>query len=144
MNRIEKSHKKPLKRRRPNKKLVTTLESLGDALGELEQGGDGKGIEERAEEGKIRLRGLKSRPGAMKRREKLERSERERFAKNMAQLAAGVGEESAGEMQIEGQEGAGENPNASQQPNATASRWAALRGFISQTMEQKAEFVVKA
>jgi hypothetical protein len=26
------------------------------------------------------------------------------------------------------------------QPNSTASRWAALRGFISQTMEQKEEF----
>ena len=139
MNRIEKFHKKALKRRRPNKKLVTTLASLGDVLGELEEGTNGNGIEERVKEGKIRLRGLKSRPGAMKRREKLERSERERFGKNMAQLTADVGKESPGAVQVEGQEGA-----TPPQPSTTASRWAALRGFISQTMEQKEEFTTKA
>jgi hypothetical protein len=138
VNRIEKSHKKPLKRRRPNKKLVTTLESLGDALNELEDGFDGNGIEERVKEGKIRLKGLKSRPGAMKRREKLERSERERFGKNMAQLTAGAAKGNTGVMQVEGQEETKE-----QQPSSTASRWAALRGFISQTMEQKEEFRAK-
>jgi hypothetical protein len=141
VNRIEKSHKKPLKRRRPNKKLVTTLESLGDALGELEQGADGKGIEERVKEGKIRLRGLKSRPGAMKKREKLERSERERFARNMAQLAAGVAKEDKEEMQVEGQEN---GEGRGEQKSATANRWAALRGFIEQTMEQKEEFATRA
>lgn len=141
MNRIEKSHKKPLKRRRPNKKLVTTLESLGDALGELEQGADGKGIEERVKEGKIRLRGLKSRPGAMKKREKLERSERERFARNMAQLAAGVAKEDKEEMQVEGQES---EEGRGEQKSTTANRWAALRGFIEQTMEQKEEFAARA
>ncbi|PBP24847.1 xylose isomerase-like protein [Diplocarpon rosae] len=36
LNRIEKAHKKPLKRRRPNKKLVTTLENLADALPDVE------------------------------------------------------------------------------------------------------------
>lgn len=109
----------------------------------MEQGGDGKGIEERVKEGKIRLRGLKSRPGAMKRREKLEQGERERFARNMAQLAAGVGKEKegAGEMQAEGQEG---QAGGGEKPSATASRWAALRGFIEQTMEQKEEFAAKA
>lgn len=137
MNRIEKSHKKPLKRRRPNKKLVTTLESLGDALDDvLEEGGIG----EKVKEGKIRHKSLKSRPGAQKRKEKLERMERERFGKNMlAQLTARVPE--ANVMPVD-------EPGASEvvgvpQLNPTASRWAALRGFISQTMEQKEEFTKK-
>jgi hypothetical protein len=109
-------------------------------LGELEDGVDGKGqgIEERVKEGKIRLRGLKSRPGATKRRERVERSERERFGRNMAQLAAGVGKDSGVEMQVEGQEGV-----VVKETSATASRWAALRGFIEQTMEQKEEFTRK-
>lgn len=135
VNRIEKAHKKPLKRRRPNKKLVTTLESLGDALDELQ---DLDGGLEKATDGKIRMRGLKSRPGAMKRKEKLEKQERERFGKNMAQLAAGAGARNAAAnadaMAVE------EGVREQQQPNATAGRWAALRGFISQTMEQKEEF----
>lgn len=135
VNRIEKAHKKPLKRRRPNKKLVTTLESLGDALDDVLENG---GIEERAKEGKIRLKGLKSRPGAMKRKEKLERMERERFGRNLAQLTSGTGtgKENPG-MEIGGIEGEVET-------SSTASRWAALRGFISQTMEQKEEFTKKA
>jgi len=122
VNRIEKAHKKPLKRRRPSKKLVTTLEGLADAL----PGDEG---EVQVEGGKIRQRSLKSRPGATKRREKVERMERERFGKNMTQLAAGSG---ASAMGIDGTEGP--------QPSATVSRWAVLRGFISQTIEQKEEF----
>jgi hypothetical protein len=120
VNRIEKAHKKPLKRR-PSKKLVTTLESLADALPDA---GESERI---VGDAKIRHKSLKSRPGATKRREKLERMERERFGKNMAQLAAGS-------AQAGGEEA---------QKIATANRWAALRGFISQTLEQKAEFVHK-
>ena len=79
-----------MKRRRPNKKLVTTLESLGDALdGVIEDGGVG----EKVKDGKIRHKSLKSRPGATKRKEKLERMERERFGRNLAQLTAGSGKE---------------------------------------------------
>lgn len=121
MNRIEKAHKKPLKRRRPSKKLVTTLESLADALPDA---GDEVRI---VGDVKIRHKSLKSRPGAMKRREKLEKLERERFSKNMAQLAAG----------------SATNAGEEAQKVATANRWAALRGFISQTLEQKPEFVKK-
>lgn len=121
VNRIEKAHKKPLKRRRPSKKLVTTLESLADALPDA---GDSEQI---VGDAKIRHKSLKSRPGATKRREKLERMERERFGKNMAQLAGG-------NAHADGEEA---------QKAATANRWAALRGFISQTLEQKPEFVKK-
>lgn len=115
VNRIEKAHKTPLKRRRPSKKLVTTLESLADALPDTE------GAERTIGDAKIRHKSMKSRPGATKRREKLEKMERERFGKNMAQLTAGS-------IEITGEEA---------QKTATASRWAALRGFISQTLEQK-------
>jgi len=77
---------------------------------------------------KIRHRSLKIRPGALKRREKLEKMERDRFGKNMAQLVAGranmLTARAGGEQQSE-----------------TSSRWAALRGFISGTLEQNPGFV---
>ena len=94
-------------------------------------------MEGKVECGKIRHRSLKSRPGATKRKEKLERMERERFGRNLAQLTAGAGKENAN-MEVAK---AGElKPETS----STSSRWAALRGFISQTMEQKEEFATKA
>lgn len=137
VSQIEKSHKKPLKRRRPNKKLVTTLESLGDALDDVLVEG---GVGEKVSKGKIRHSSLKSRPGAMKRKEKLERMERERFGKNMlAQLTAAGKKDKVVES---GDGGASESVEGSK-TNATASRWAALRGFITQTMEQKEEFTKK-
>jgi hypothetical protein len=133
VNRIEKAHKKPLKRRRPSKKLVTTLEGLADALPSLQDIGDLE--QDGAEKGKIKQKSMRSRPGATKRREKLERMERERFGKNMAQLAAGSAQENTtsqtNAMQVEG---------SVSQSSSTSSRWAALRGFIAQTMEQKEEF----
>ena len=83
---------------------------------------------------------MKSRPGATKRREKLERMERERFGKNMAILVGLKGEvqvQGAGGMAVDGEN---ESEKPAQTQNTTSNRWAALRGFISQTMEQKAEF----
>ncbi|KAG9243130.1 ribosome biogenesis protein SLX9-domain-containing protein [Calycina marina] len=120
INRIEKAHIKPVKRRRPNKKLVTNLESLGDVLGELESG-----LEKRSDLGKFTEKSLNSKGGALKRKEKLERTERERFGKNMVQLvsAPAVGTE-GGPTKL----------------GATASRWGALKGFISQTMQQEEIF----
>jgi len=123
VNRIEKANTKSGKRRRPSKKLVTTLESLADALPDFDEG------EKTVGEAKIRHRSLKSRPGATKRRERVEKMERERFGKNMAQLTAGTAAPAVG---------AG---GAATPASGTASRWAALRGFISQTLEQKPEFV---
>lgn len=140
MNRIEKAHKRPLKRRRPNKKLVTNLESLGDVLGQIEEDVGAGGM--KVEEGKIRQKTLKVGPGALKRKVKVERMERERFGRNMAQLIGTTqtqkGTEGAEKMVVEGEE-ARAQPET--QTNATGSRWAALRGFISQTLEQKEEFV---
>lgn len=128
VNRIEKANTKTLKRRRPSKKLVATLESLADALPDFDD--DGNGGERIVGDAKIRHKSLKSRPGATKRREKLEKMERERFGKNMAQLSASS--EAMPAVEGEGQTAAAP---------ATANKWAALRGFISQTLEQKAEFV---
>ena len=91
-------------------------------------------------EGKIKQKSMRSRPGATKRRDKLERMERERFGKNMAVLVGLKGEgqvRGAGGMVVDGENGS-EKPAQTQ--NTTGSRWAALRGFISQTMEQKEEF----
>jgi hypothetical protein len=124
VNRIEKANKKSLKRRRPSKKLVTTLESLADALPDVDDG-----TERVIGDAKIRHKSLKSRPGATKRKEKLERVEKDRFGKNMAQLMGSATQSSVGGMPAEAQ------------VTPIASRWAALRGFISQTLEQKPEFV---
>jgi hypothetical protein len=127
MSKISKAYQKPTKRRRPSKKLNISLESLADALpdnGEV----DGEGIT--AGDAKIRHKSLTSRPGAMKRKHKLERIEKERFGKNMAEMAT---------MPAPVSESFDSSTPAATQPT-TSDRWAALRSFISQTMEQKPEF----
>jgi len=126
MSKITKAYQKPTKRRRPSKKLVTSLESLTDALPDSEEV-DGEGIT--IGDAKIRHKSLKSRPGAMKRKDKLERMEKERFGKNMAQMAVLPAVSHSLDSNI---------PKATQP--TTSDRWAALRNFIGQTMEQKPEF----
>lgn len=66
---------------------------------------------------------MKSRPGAMKRKEKLEKMEKERFNMNMAQMA-GASAASAGATS----------------GTAIADRWAALKNHVKSTMEVKPEF----
>lgn len=150
MSRIEKSQKKPLKRRRPSKKLSTALDSLADALPELEEadGDEWEGISDddddmkdedsrlgelrkqvrlrkaKPADGKMKLKTLKSRPGAMKRKQRLEETEKERFGRNLASMSVPV--PAAQSQQAEA--------------GATSNRWAALRGFIGQTMETNAAF----
>ncbi|KAF2277894.1 uncharacterized protein EI97DRAFT_277177 [Westerdykella ornata] len=128
VSRIEKSGSKTPKRRRPNKKLVANLESLADALPEIEGARDGgsgadggNGVEVVVGQAKVRVRGgglksMKSRPGAMKRKEKLERMERERFNANLVQLSAGRG---------------------------TEARWAALRRHVEGNVERRGDFAGK-
>ncbi|KAL6237185.1 hypothetical protein BDW75DRAFT_204885 [Aspergillus navahoensis] len=121
VSKIEKNSTKSNKRRRASKKLVANLESLADALPDAETETNGP-----SQVNIIKQKTLKHRPGAQKRKEKLEKLERERFAKNMAQMS------SISRMAT---------PNS--QPAAAKSvsnRWAALRGFISQTMEQQPAF----
>jgi len=124
IGKIEKSSSKTPKRRRPNKKLVANLETLANALPDLEDSVDGKGqAEVVVGQAKIQRKSLKTRPGAMKRKENLEKMERDRFNKNLAQLA--------------GHGGAGAATSAT----SIADRWAALKSHVQSTVEKKAEFV---
>jgi hypothetical protein len=125
INRIEKAHKKPLKRRRPSKKLVTTMESLVDALPDLEKGlGNG--------EGKIKMKSLRSKPGAMKRKEKVERMERERFGRNFSVLMGARRDNEEVET--------GEGTFGVEVPRKTG-RFAALRAWVDSNMERHPDFV---
>ncbi|TDZ29521.1 hypothetical protein C8035_v005606 [Colletotrichum spinosum] len=135
VSRINKANKKPLKRRRPSKKLVTTMESLADALPDLDESTQSL---EQLREGKVRHKSLKSRPGALKRKEKVVKGEMQRFGASMAALSALPNSSGAAD---------GDNVNMAdmQGGNAAAagagsSRWAALRRHISSTMEQNPAF----
>ncbi len=114
VSKIEKSGAKTQKRRRPNKKLVANLESLADALPGLEDGGAEGEVE--VGQAKIQRKSLKSRPGATKRKQKLVKTEMDRFNKNLAQLAGG----STG--------------------SGIQDRWAALKSHVQSNMEVKPEF----
>jgi Ribosome biogenesis protein SLX9 len=138
VSRIEKAHKKPLKRRRPNKKLVTTLEGLADALPDVEDLVNGTGTGGKGGRKGPAAKSLKSKPGAMKRKEKLERGERERFGKNLAVIMGSrvVVEEN---MQDAGTVQDGE-ATAAVKPSATAGRFAALRAWVGTNMEKHPAF----
>ena len=124
------------------------MDSLADALPELEAGEGGS-----AElKGKIRHKSLKSKKGALKRKERVVKGEMERFGVSMARLT-GTPEERkrvktpAGirghddEAEMDGQEDQTVEKTApAQAAPATANRWAALRGYISATMEQNPAF----
>ena len=126
VSRIEKSKASSKKRRRPSKKLVTNLESLANALPEAPEN---KKQDVMMGDVKIRQRSLKSRPGAMKRKEKLATIEKERFNKSMAQMMG-----SAAVSQVN------HEATGSAEPSTEGrNKWAALRGFIQQTMEQRPE-----
>lgn len=123
VSKIEKNSRKTSKRRRASNKLATNLESLADALPEPDAA-----LEEPASQvNVIKQKTLKHKPGALKRKQQIEKTERDRFAKNMAQLS---GVDSAG----------GPNPESNAEQASTANRWAALRNFVSQTMEQQPVF----
>jgi hypothetical protein len=131
ISRIEKAHKKPLKRRRPNKKLVTTLEGLADTLPDVEdlvKGGIAGGVKRGG--GKS----LKSKPGALKRKEKLERGERERFGRNLAVIMGSRVEEKG--MEVEGGEGEAE----AKKTEVVKGRFAALRAWVGTNMEKHPAF----
>lgn len=123
MSKIAKNSKTP-KRRRPSKKLVANLESLADALPDATD----ESHDAASQANVIKQKTLPHKPGALKRREKLERVERDRFAKNMAQMSG---------LQAPV---AGGNIETGPESNPTANRWSALRNFISQTIEQQPVF----
>lgn len=138
--------KKVLKRRRPGKKLAGgDLGDLADALPEVDEADD---MEEQEWEGmdeddagaitkkprrkrrkvpvggRMEMKSLSMRQGAMKRKAQMEGLEKERFGRNLAKMVEGVG--------IDGKEGTS--------GSAQAGRWAALRAFIGGTMEQDKAF----
>ena len=119
VNKIEKSSSKTKKRRRPNKALVANLESLADALPNFDKDENKSTIV--VGQAKVQRTSLKSRPGAMKRKEKLEKMEKERFNQNLAQMAATTSNTSGA--------------------STIADRWAALKNHIQSTAEKKPEFV---
>ena len=142
LSKITKSHTKPKphRRRRPNKKLVTTLEDLASALPSTPDISVGKRTQNT--ETVIRQRSLKSRAGALKRRDKLERGERERFGRNMAALATGVGDDDGVSA---GAEDARTNMGIRTERSGgsmAVERFAALRRFIGSTMERRGGLVV--
>ncbi|KAF2218641.1 ribosome biogenesis protein SLX9-domain-containing protein [Elsinoe ampelina] len=69
---------------------------------------------------KMEMKSIKSRPGAMKKKAQLEMAEKDRFAKNMAQMAPSIHGDGA---QVQ-----------------SADRWSSLRAFIGQTMQQSPLF----
>ncbi|EAW08492.1 FAM207/SLX9 family protein [Aspergillus clavatus NRRL 1] len=123
VSKIEKSSSKAPKRRRASKKLIANLESLADALPETEMEMNDPSNQVNI----IKQKTLKHKPGAMKRRHKLEKVERDRFAKNMAQMAS-IQTNATAEAESKDETG------------STSNRWAALRNFISQTIEQQPAF----
>jgi hypothetical protein len=145
INKVTKPSERKPKRRRPNKKLVTTLDALADALPHSEVTGDDASRTKGATAGErpqdqvniIKRKSIKSRPGAMKRRENLDKGERDRFAKNLAQLATATSTSaSVGNLDAKDDDNA---PSRTAAVPSTSERWAALRGFISQTLETKPE-----
>ena len=118
VSRIEKSKSPVKKRRRPSKKLVASLESLADALPKTLANEKPEAV---TGDVKIRHRSLKSKPGAMKKKEKLVSMEKDRFTKNMAQMAT---------------RRSGDESGATGATDGKANPWAAIRQFIRQTMEQ--------
>lgn len=173
---------------------MTDLDSLGDALEgilpmssasnsngysysaatkEARGRGEGEAATPNNAQGKIQHQSLKTKPGAMKKRERIAAMERDRFALNLARMAgkgcaapggdteggeddAGGGGCGGGMMLGEGVEGGGggkgggkggggegggEAKQAQGEGSASKERWAAIRNFITQTMERKMEGV---
>lgn len=97
-----------------------------------------------AGEGKMGMRTLKHRPGAMKRKRKMERGEMERLGRNLAQLAGpgrNPAEAEEGDASGGGVDGGGRG-GESENGVGQSEKWAALRRFIGGTMERDGRFGV--
>ncbi|KAI3397642.1 hypothetical protein diail_10513 [Diaporthe ilicicola] len=137
------TQRKNLKRREKARQAQasTSLSALSDALPSLTADEVRAGEAEAA--GRVRHRSLRSTPGALRRKDRLVRGEMDRFGRSLAQLSS-VREQPAAqhqqqqtEMDVELKDGEEENRAPVQ---STANRFAALRGFISATMEQNPAF----
>lgn len=89
---------------------------------------------------------LKSRPGAMKRKERLERGERERFGRNLAVILGKRGEKGKGkeegDMLVEGEAGDGGDGDGENKKvvETTKGRFAALRAWVGENIERHPAF----
>jgi hypothetical protein len=147
------------KRRRPGKKLVAAedmggmrdalpdlpdageddeWEGLSDADTSTQAGGRKRRKRTKGAEDKIHMRSLQHRPGAMKRKRRMEGVEMERFGRNLAQLSANT-KSAQGQA---GDESEGVHSGAAGGGGGATSKekWAALRAFIGSTMERKHGF----
>lgn len=151
------------KRRRPAKKLVAAerIGDLRDALPdvdgeddewegfedeEMTEGGLPKKRRRRAGDGqgKMVMRSLKHRPGAMKRKHQLHQREVERFGRNLAQLAGNARPDEAGSVVVEPGGGVpAAAVDGGGKDGGQGGKWAALRNFISMTMERDPAFAVR-
>lgn len=129
------SSSKVTKRRRPSKKLVTGLEDLEDALPDTATGAK-RSQDQNQPDGRNKPKTLKSRPGALKKKEKLLTAERDRFAKNLALMARRSNDS------IENAMGLGvnntKNPDEiamNESSSGSGARWAAIRAHVERTME---------
>jgi hypothetical protein len=100
--------------------LVTTLESLADALPSASATSLEAGVRRPTTDIGERQKSLKSKPGVRKKREKMEREERERFGMNLAVLSQA---RQSDEANVE-----------EKQQGGTSGRWAALRAHIEATL----------
>lgn len=119
ISKIEKNSKKAPKKRRASKKLAT-LDSLADALPDADTQEDQQ--DPNSQVNIIKQKTLKHKPGAEKRRQNLEKLERDRFARNMAQMTAmDTAQEAVAPTTTEGA-----SSTATEETNGTTNRWAAL------------------
>jgi hypothetical protein len=128
-NRIGKNKSGHRRNKRPGNKL-TALDGLEDALPD---------VSDAPEMGKVRAKSLKSRPGALKRKERMMKGEMERFGMNMANLAKMAEQAPSNTQEVK----KGEEVK-SKEDQGRANRWAALRGYVSSTMEQNPAFANKS
>ncbi|RDA88751.1 hypothetical protein CP532_4046 [Ophiocordyceps camponoti-leonardi (nom. inval.)] len=138
------------RRRRPRTKLaMASMKSLADALPQMEDEDANKNPSTSvatATKTTHRQRSLPSKPGALKRRQRIVRGEMERFRASMARLATVSADGPVSEQPpslVPSSDGADQNVRPPQPPSV-ADRWAALRGYISATVEQSPAFARKS
>ena len=162
IDRVRQRHMTPktvVKRRRPSKQLVTDLAALADALPRNESASKralavkGKGctqVEGTSQTARLspkkRSGSLQSRPGAGKRKEKLLRAERERFAKNLALMVAGSQKKDVEEDADREEGGASQRRERKHEPtghpqqkDSLRARWAAIRAHVDRNMKKRDE-----
>ncbi|RKF64451.1 putative atp-dependent clp protease [Erysiphe neolycopersici] len=140
LNHIEKPQKKNAKKcRRPHKKLVTSLNSLLDALPNNNEFLAGLGNEK--EINNPRLKSLKSQPGLLKKRAKLEKDEKARFEMNLVKMSE-VGQSKLSTdatqstiLTYTNTKNSPELNSLSSPVTATASKFAAIRAWASANLE---------